>query len=146
MDKQSLTVLLNDDGQEIAVLHKTQQGEPRRYGAALVRYLKPFKLVRGFDSRLERGQVTNSMACLAAQIIAKFKVDVGGLYIYPAGTRNCEEDYLYTVGLQNEQIYLQCQTGRVGECPERLLYSGPVTEWNAQVIEMAERLTRVTDQ
>ena len=37
------------------------------------------------------------MECLAAQAIAHFKTKPGGFYLYPAGTRNAGEDYVYIV-------------------------------------------------
>jgi len=43
------------------------------------------------------GKVANGMGCLAAQIVAHFKDGAGGIYLFPAGSRNCGEDYTYLV-------------------------------------------------
>jgi hypothetical protein len=45
------------------------------------------------------------MSCLTGLIISHFKGDqVGGFYIYPAGTRDCWEEYYYFVsGKEGEE-------------------------------------------
>ena len=140
MGTRSLTILQDGDGQEIAVLYRQMDGYPDGHGNDLARFLKPFTVVNGFGIGAKRGKVANGMACLAAQLVAKFKRDVGGFYLYPAGTRDCGEEYVYTVDLQAGQVHLECRTAGYGGEPGHLLYSGPAAAWNTKAVEAAEQL------
>ena len=140
MGTRSLTVLQDNDGQEIAVLYRQMDGYPSGHGADLAKYLKPFTVVNGFGLGAKRGKVASGMSCLAAQLVAKFKQEVGHFYLYPAGTRDCDEEYVYTVGVQAGQVHLECRTAGYGGEPGHLLYSGPAAEWKTQAVEAAEQL------
>jgi hypothetical protein len=35
------------------------------------------------------------MSCLAAQVVAHFKTEIGSFYLYPSGTRGMDEEYIY---------------------------------------------------
>ena len=89
---------------------------------------------------MKRGKVANGMPCLAAQLVAKFKQEVGHFYLYPARTRDCGEEYVYTVGLKDGRVHLECRTADYGGEPGHLLYSGPAAEWKTQAVEAAEQL------
>jgi len=138
MGTRSLTILQDGDGQEIAVLYRQMDGYPDGHGNDLARFLKPFTVVNGFGIGAKRGKVANGMACLAAQLVAKFKRDVGGFYLYPAGTRDCGEEYRYTVSLKDGQLWLQCHGGYGDEL--RLLYDGPAKGWKAELAQAAESM------
>lgn len=140
MGTRSLTVLQGNDGKEIAVLYRQMDGYPSGHGAELAKYLKPFTVVNGFGSGAKCGKVANGMSCLAAQLVAKFKQEVGHFYLYPAGTRDCGEEYIYTVGLKDGRIHLECRTADYGGEPGHLLYSGPAAEWKTEAVEAAEQL------
>ena len=140
MGTRSLTVLQDHDGKEIAVLYRQMDGYPSGHGAELAKYLKPFTVVNGFGPGAKRGKMANGMPCLAAQLVAKFKQEVGHFYLYPARTRDCGEEYVYTVGLKDGRVHLECRTADYGGEPGHLLYSGPAAEWKTQAVEAAEQL------
>jgi hypothetical protein len=71
---------------EIAVLYRQMDGYPEGHGEELENFLK------GLDSISYNGA-----ECLAAQIVAHFKKGFGKFYLYPAGTRNIGEEYIYHV-------------------------------------------------
>ena len=45
----------------------------------------------------EKRKTSNGMSCLAAQMIAYFKDEPGGFYLYRADTRDVGEEYVYTI-------------------------------------------------
>ena len=45
----------------------------------------------------ETRKTANGMGCLAAQLIANFKTEVGNIYLYEADARDCWQDYEYHV-------------------------------------------------
>ena len=137
MGTRSLTVLQDNDGQEIAVLYRQMDGYPEGHGAELARYLKPFRVVNGFGLGDTKGKAANGMPCLAAQLIAKFKRDIGGFYLHPAGTRDCGEEYVYTVYLKDGEVCLRC---RIAYGETKLLYDGPARQWDTKAVRAAQKL------
>ena len=106
MGTRNLTVMVNGnknaetETQEIAVLYRQMDGYPSGHGAELADFLKPYEIVNGFGFTKEGEEppkVFNGPDCMAASIVAHFKDGVGNFYLYPAGTRDCWENYIYIV-------------------------------------------------
>lgn len=96
MGTRSLTVFKDADGEELVVLYRQMDGYPRGHGRDLYKLLKGSKLVNGFfvDDSLKK-RTFNGMPCLSAAVIASLKTEIGNFYLYPAGTRNAGEEYIY---------------------------------------------------
>jgi len=71
------------------------------HGKELTDFLSNKLIVNGFSS--DDVLAFNGMACLAASVVAHFKDGIGDIYLYPAKTRDCGEEYTYFV------------TGKIGE-------------------------------
>jgi hypothetical protein len=95
MGTRSLTLLKDGKGNEIAVLYRQLDGYPEGHGLELAEFLSGMVIVNGIQDR--EFQTANGMPCLAAQVVAHFKADVGQFYLYPPGTRDVWEDYIYTI-------------------------------------------------
>ena len=102
MGTRSLTVFKSawDDGKEIAVMYRQFDGYLNGHGKELAEFLKDIVIVNGITIGDER-KLANGMGCLAAQVIAHFKNDVGNIYIHSAGTRHCGEEYIYEISAKN---------------------------------------------
>lgn len=51
----------------------------------------------------------NGNQCLAAQVVAAFKTEVGNFYLYPSGTRGVGEEYVYKIyGDEKGSLRLEC--------------------------------------
>lgn len=126
MGTRSLTIFLDDrTGYEIVVLYNQHGGNPSGYGYNLANYLKKFIITDGVEF-VEGKHTANGMSCLAAQVISNFKEGPGGFYLYPARTRNCGEDYAYTIyknSLHGVNIY--CHD--VDE--DKVLFDGPADQY-----------------
>lgn len=100
MGTRSLTVMHDDadnyDGEEIVVMYRQMDGYPSGHGQELRDFLSNIVIVNGIGLSDNR-RIANGGSCLAAQIVAHFKDEVGGFYLYPAGTRDCGEEYIYHV-------------------------------------------------
>lgn len=118
MGTRSLTVILDEEGQEICVLYRQYDGYPTGHGADLKEFLQGFRIVNGFGPE-KREKIANGMGCLAAQLITNFKKETGGFYLYPAGTRDCGEEYIYTIYQKKDHVilpdalFLKIQAGAV---------------------------------
>lgn len=95
MGTRCLTIFKEEDGTEIAVLYRQFDGSPDGHGKELKEFLADRPIVDGYNESTTHG--FNGMGCLAAQVVAHFKDGIGKFYLYPAGTRNCGEEYTYTV-------------------------------------------------
>jgi len=152
MGTRSLTVIVEADGNEISVLYRQYDGYLTGHGAELKHFLNGFSVVNGLGID-DRRNTANGMGCLAAQIVANFKTGPGGFYLYPPGTRDCGEEYIYTVypqrpvGDSYSGIYLKVQAGCVtffgfpGTKQENMsvLYDGPVEDFDPETVERSWR-------
>lgn len=148
MGTRSLTIILDEERTEICVLYRQYDGYPTGHGAELKNFLSEFKIVNGYGSN-DLSKTANGMGCLAAQIIGHFKSGIGGFYLYPAESRDCGEEYIYTVYKKGEnltnpsEICLKIQAGAVtffglpGTKQNHMpvIYEGPVNDFEPETIE-----------
>ncbi len=149
MGTRCITVIKDEDNEEICVLYRQFDGSLDAHGKDLVDFLRDKKMVNGMGA--DKTNIANGMGCLAAQIIAHFKTEPGNFYLYPAGTRDCGEEYVYTIspygigvkdGEQMMELHLRVQEGMVtsfGEpgTPQKempLLYDGPVNKFDPESV------------
>lgn len=100
MGTRSLTIFTDSDNVEIAVLYRQYDGYPEGHGAELNEFLQDMLVVNGFGMENTR-KLANGMNCLVAQCIAHFKKEIGNFYLYPAGTRDMGEEFIYHVKLND---------------------------------------------
>jgi hypothetical protein len=94
MGTRSLTYVY--DGQAALVcMYRQFDGYLAGHGTELADFLSGFEIVNGYGSA--RPKLANGMGCLAAQLIANFKVGTGGFYLVDMReTDHCQE-YEYHV-------------------------------------------------
>ena len=105
MGTRSLTIVLDEEGREICVIYRQFDGYPTGHGGELKAFLKSFHVVNGFGSHTPV-RAANGMPCLAAQLIAHFKTGIGGFYLYPSGSRDMGEEYIYTIYQKTDHVVL----------------------------------------
>lgn len=118
MGTRSLTIVLDEDGGDICVLYRQFDGFVTGHGADLKEFFRGFHVVNGYGTDTPK-RTANGMGCLAAQLISHFKKEIGGFYLYPSGTRDCGEEYIYTIYQKNDHVvlpnalFLKVQAGAV---------------------------------
>ena len=85
----------------IVTMYRQFDGYPNGHGLELAHFLKDFDIVNGL-SRNETKSTANGMGCLSAQVIAHFKTEPGGIYLYGADASNVGEEYVYEIRLTPE--------------------------------------------
>jgi hypothetical protein len=100
MSTRSLTHIY-DDGKILLTFYRQSDGYPEGHGKDLSEFLTGFQIVNGLSG--DKGKIANGMGCLAAQIIKHFKECPGGIYIYPLGSSDCGEKYVYSVKISAEK-------------------------------------------
>jgi hypothetical protein len=137
MGTRGLTVVEQEGGAEIAVLYRQYDSYPRGHGKELAEFLAPNgvekTLVNGYSSRDQHA--FNGMGCLAAQLVAHFKKEIGGFYLYAPGSRDVGEEYVYTLYELGGRVMVRVETTypdkEAGESP--ILFSGNVAEFVAWI-------------
>ena len=95
MGTRSNTIIYDGDVQ-ILNLYRQHDGYLSGHGIDLLEFLEPMTIVNGFTMGLTN--IANGAGCLAAQMVAHFKVGVGGFYINsPMVEGLYENDYTYTI-------------------------------------------------
>ena len=97
MGTRSLTFVHDTDEAVLVCMYRQFDGYPEGHGSELASFLAPFRIVNGIPMNAEPSKLANGMGCLAAQMIAHFKTDAGGYYLYPANTSDVGEEYVYHV-------------------------------------------------
>ena len=95
----------------------------------------------------DEGLVFNGMGCLAAAMVAHFKTEPGGIYLYPPGSRDCGEEYIYKVFKNDGKIWLSVLSGcttffglpGTKESNMPCIYSGPVADYDGEAVDKTER-------
>jgi len=94
MGTRSLTFVY-DEGEAIINLYRQYDGYPSGHGRELAEFLSPLTIVNGIGR--ETANIANGMGCLAAQLVAHFKTEVGQFYLHPVTATKCGQDYEYHV-------------------------------------------------
>ena len=132
MGTRSLTVFNDDDGAEIVVMYQQYDGYPTGVGAELKELLSGKKIVNGFGTD-DDGKAFNGGSCLAASVVAALKSGIGNVYLYPAGTRNTGEEFIYTITPSNP-IGIKVVVPRELD-DGAVLYNGPVDDFDPAATE-----------
>ena len=105
MGTRSLTHIKNSNNKTILTMYRQYDSYPNGHGLELAEFLTPIRLVNGFGRDTDTLKIANGEGCLAAQLVAHFKHDVGGFYLYPPNSKDCGEEYTYTIKVNDIESY-----------------------------------------
>lgn len=114
-------------------MYRQFDGYPEGHGAELAEFLSAGKMVNGL--RLGANEkFFNGMGCLSAQMVAHFKQESGGFYLYPTEITDCGQDYEYHVydkdGLYVEVYNCGCNFfGVSGSDKHEMIFGGYLKEF-----------------
>lgn len=128
MGTRSLTIF-KDGKSEICRMYRQMDGYPQGgHGQELAGFLAGFAIVNGYNSTMP-DKIANGMSCLAAQIISHFKDGVGGFYLCPPRTKDCGEEYTYTIYDKKGVVEPCLKVVEVGwNEGDNVLFDGPASE------------------
>jgi len=163
MGTRSLTVFKEDDlmdikhgklhkGREIACLYRQMDGYPDGHGQELADLLEGYVVGNGIGSD-SPPKYANGMGCLAAQIIGLLKWDrdleaikhfstalqtpAGSFYLYPPGTRDVGEEYIYTVYHVAGVVHVKVEECLYKKRKRPVLFDGPVETYEGEKVAAA---------
>ncbi len=96
MGTRSLTFVY-EDNKKVMCMYRQFDGYPEGHGTELAQFLSSFDAVVNGLRLGETRKVANGMGCLAAQLVANFKVEAGNFYLYPTNTNDAGQEYEYHV-------------------------------------------------
>lgn len=128
MGTRSLTIVRNEQEEHLVTIYRQFDGYPEGHGAELLGFLHSG--IPGKESRL----MDNGFEELAARLVFHLKEDNpnGNIYIYPAGSSNVGEEFVYEVGPMLDdpttvRLIVRERISFFGGEPEmKVLYDGPV--------------------
>jgi len=108
MGTRALTFVYNEDGEAIMNMYSQYDGYPEGLGRDIAYFLDGKRLVNGMAG--DTSMVFNGMGCLAASLVAWFKTDAGGWYLYPVSTTNCGQDFEYHI--YKDRVVIKNHSGK----------------------------------
>lgn len=106
----------------VVQMYRQMDGYPSGHGAELAEFLEGMTIVNGITDYNAK-KVANGAGCLAAQMVAHFKTELGSIYLEPVGP-NEWVDYEYHVFAEdNQPIVVRVKLFR------RKVFEGPVDEF-----------------
>ena len=96
--------LTKNVGKSYINMYRQFDGYIEGMGVDLAEFLLPFTVVNGMKLNEDR-KIANGAGCLAAQIVAHFKTDAGGIYLHPTEGKpgDCWEEFIYTIFVTDNQ-------------------------------------------
>lgn len=98
--------------------YRQYDGYPTGHGAELAEFLTGGRMVNGLiHTKTAKELVFNGMGDLAAQLVAHFKQEPGGFYLYPVTTKDCGQDYeyhIYNIDGEFKIIVMNCGCNMFG--------------------------------
>lgn len=88
------------DGKPFCAFYRQMDGYPNGHGVDLGEILAPITLVNGYQFGMKTGEYANGPGCLAAQVIARLKTDIGSIYMVspnPDDHKEGWQDYEYHI-------------------------------------------------
>ncbi len=97
MGTRSLTLVYTEDNEAIMNMYAQWDGYPSGHGAELAAFLNSFEAITNGIRVGDERKTANGMGCLAAQLVAHFKVGIGSFYLYPISAKDCGQEYEYHI-------------------------------------------------
>jgi len=127
MGTRSLTHIKDGDI-VLTTIYQQYDGYLAGVGRDIAKICEGMKIVNGIPGGSNAVKLANGAGCFAAQLISKLKQDVGGVYIYPANSKDCGEEYTYTISIVvGAPIEIECHRGYLDENME-LIFKGTPEE------------------
>jgi hypothetical protein len=103
MGTRSTTKIVDERGITLCNMYRQYDGYFSGHGLELAEFLDGKEVINGISGQ-SMEVAANGMGCLAAQMIAHFKTDIGGIYL---DSPDATEEYNYIVKLKDGKLVLE---------------------------------------
>lgn len=144
MGTRSLTVIKNEDNRDLLTVYRQFDGYPSGHGKDLQDFLLSRILVNGFSrSRKDQKTEANGMGCLAAQLVTHLKLNAGAesergkngpgnIYIYPNGSKDVGEEWMYIISPEDDSFHLKVYN-YYGNTNGNKVYDGKIGDFDPEI-------------
>ena len=129
MGTRSLTYVYDETATPLVCMYRQFDGYVSGHGAELDEFLSSFAEITNGMRVGETRKIANGMGCLAAQMVAHFKVGAGGFYLHPT-TLNQDSGQEYEYHIFQDNI--------VVKDPTDVIFDGTWEEFQEYVINVSE--------
>ena len=116
---------IREGGVDLARIYRQSDGYPTGHGKELKEILGSMKIVNGFQSEMEMGEYANGLGCMAAQLVARLKKRIGGIYLEPSDEY---WSYLLEADIGGQIILTVYADGKP-------VFGGPIGEFDPEAVE-----------
>jgi hypothetical protein len=128
MGTRSLTYVYSD-GEPVVCMYRQYDGYPTGHGNEIAQFMASFDAIVNGIRVGETRKVANGMGCLAAQMVAHFKVGAGGFYLYPTTIgQDCGQEYEYHIHEDNIVV----------KDPDNIIFDGTLEEFQEFIVNEQE--------
>lgn len=104
MGTRSLTYVYADN-EPLVCMYRQFDGYPSGHGKELAEFLKPMEIVNGLRPGGTENKIANDAGCLAAQMVAHFKDEPGGIYLQSVTNQDYDWiDYIYRIYVDSNTL------------------------------------------
>ena len=102
---------VKDGKKTIATIYRQHDGYPSGMGEDIKKVLNNGEVIilNGYSGLSKIPARFNGMGCLAAFLVGELKEQkIGNVYLFAANTKDCGEDFVYTLSDKKGVVYLKC--------------------------------------
>jgi len=127
-------VHVKDGKKTIATIYRQYDGYPSGIGEDIKKALNSgeVEILNGYNGSSKIPAQFNGIGCLAAFLVGELKEQkIGNVYLLAANTKDCGEDFVYTLSEKKSQIYIKVQV----VWNKKILFSGLLKDFSGEKAE-----------
>jgi hypothetical protein len=127
-------VHIKDGKKTIATIYRQHDGYPTGMGEDIKEILNNGKveILNGYGGSSRIPEQFNGMCCIAAFLVGVLKQKkIGNVYLYPANSKDCGEEYVYTLSIAKGILSMKV----FDTWNKKTLYNGPLNKFCGQRAE-----------
>ena len=127
-------VHIKDGKKTIATIYRQYDGYPSGMGEDIKKALNngEIEILNGYGGSSKIPAQFNGMGCLAAFLVGELKQKaIGNVYLFAANSKDCGEDFVYTISEKKGQIYIKVQD----VWNKKILFNGLLKDFSGEKAE-----------
>ena len=127
-------VHVKDGKKTIATIYRQYDGYPSGIGEDIKKALNSgeVEILNGYTGSSKIPAQFNGIGCLAAFLVGELKEQkIGNVYLLAANSKDCGEDFVYTLSEKKSQIYIKVQD----VWNKKILFNGLLKDFSGEKAE-----------
>ena len=127
-------VHVKDGKKTIATIYRQYDGYPSGIGEDIKKALNSgeVEILNGYNGSSKIPAQFNGIGCLAAFLVGELKEQkIGNVYLLAANSKDCGEDFVYTLSEKKGQVYIKVQD----VWNKKILFNGLLKDFSGEKAE-----------